>query len=453
MASGRVPKTSRGRIFCMNENGQAQYRVSPGQCKILFGRLKHQFKQAGDCVKLDRRTFIQSTGATVAGMLLAHAPRAGRAAPAGPETLVEGKDPRLIVHASQPAVFETPAELLATEQITPTSLLFVRNNQQPSDANTIKPASLSGWKVEVAGLVDRPLTIDAADLLEMPQVAQEMVLQCSGNSRSLFAASAPTKGTPWGRGGMGNVSFQGVQLSTLLQRLSIQVKPDARHLTAEGSDAPAPGEQDFEHSIPLADALKKSLLALKLNGEALPAIHGGPLRLVTPGYYGTMHVKWLTRLRFDVAESDHTSQVPHYRTPLAPIDPGKPFVANLENSEPNWRMKIKCVVLSPSPGARLTSGLATVQGVAFNDGEARIDSVLVSPDAGQTWQPAELQAPASPYAWYRWTAKLRLPPGAQQIWAMAIDALGRTQPRDGAVHWNPQGYTWNGVEKISVEVS
>jgi hypothetical protein len=30
--------------------------------------------------------------------------------------------------------------------------------------------------------------------------------------------------------------------------------------------------------------------------------------------------------------------------------------------------------------------------------------------------------------------------------------LGRGQPFDGAIHWNPQGYTWNGVEKIDVTV-
>jgi hypothetical protein len=48
--------------------------------------------------------------------------------------------------------------------------------------------------------------------------------------------------------------------------------------------------------LPLADALEKSIFALKLNGELLPGVHGGPVRLVTPGIYGTMHVKWLRRL-------------------------------------------------------------------------------------------------------------------------------------------------------------
>lgn len=402
---------------------------------------------------VDRRAFLKSTSASIAASALAAA-RQGFAAPTpGADNLVSGKDARLLVHAPQPAVFETPAELLATQQVTPTPLLFVRNNQQPADAATMKPPGPAGWTIELAGLVDPRRAVDAAALGALPQVEREMVLQCSGNSRRLFAASAATKGTPWGRGGMGNVRFAGVRLATFLERHGIKIKPEARFLTAEGSDEPQQGEQDFEHSIPLDEALKKSILALRLNGEPLPAIHGGPVRLVTPGYYGTMHVKWLNRLRFETTESDHTSQIPHYRTPREPIAPGQSFTATFENSEPNWRMKIKCVVLSPAPGARLAAGEISVAGVAFNDGEARIDRLLISPDAGHTWQPAQFEVPESPYAWYRWQARLKLAPGKQQIWALAIDALGRSQPLDGAISWNPQGYTWNGVEKIDVSVA
>jgi len=370
----------------------------------------------------------------------------------GADNLVAGKDPRLIVHAAAPAVFETPAELLAANQITPTSLVFIRNNQQPAEASTIKPLPLAGWKLELSGLVDRPQSLDAQLLSQMEQVEREMVLQCSGNSRSLFAAAAKTKGTQWGRGGMANVRFGGVPLAVLLERLDIKVKPEAKFLTAEGKDEPAKSEQDFEHSIPLDEALAKSIVALRLNGELLPAIHGGPVRLVTPGYFGTMHVKWLTHLRFEPRESDHTSQIPNYRTPREPIKPGAAFTPTYENSEPNWRMKIKCVVLSPSAGAKLPVGELAVSGVAFNDGEAKIESVLVSSDAGRNWQQAKIEVPSSPYAWYRWQVRLNLPAGPAQVWAMAIDALGRAQPLDGAVAWNPQGYTWSGVEKIDLQI-
>ncbi len=241
---------------------------------------------------------------------------------------VRGKDPRLIVHTARPAVLETPPELLVAGRITPVPRLFVRNNQQPTDAATLEPAKLEGWKIELAGLIDQPQTFDAAATLgALDQVEYEMVLQCSGNSLALFTAAAPVKGTLWGRGAMGNVKFAGVPLAKLLDHLGVRPQEGAKFLTADGSDSPEAGQQDFEHSLPLDEALKKSFLALRLNGQPLPAIHGGPVRLVTPGYYGTMHIKWLSQLRFTPGESDHTSQIPHYRTPRQPIKPGSPMTS------------------------------------------------------------------------------------------------------------------------------
>lgn len=372
-----------------------------------------------------------------------------------PETQapVPGKDPRLMVHSSTPLVMETPCALLLGSQTTPANLLFVRNNAQPQGSSTIKPLPANNWKIEVGGMLAQGVSIHAADLAALDQVEHEMVLQCSGNSRSLFAPSSVTKGTQWGRGGMGNVRFAGVRLATLVDRYQMKIDPGARFVTASGADEPTGAEQDFEHSLPLDEALARSFIALRLGDQPLPAIHGGPVRLITPGYYGTMQIKWLNKLLFTSQESKHTSQIPHYRTPRAPLKPGSSFDFTFENSDPNWAMKVKCVVLSPSVAARLAAGNVKVEGVAFNDGKAPIESVLVSTNRGESWQKAEVTRPASPYAWSRWSVELPLGSGKQQIWAQAIDALGRGQPGDGAVAWNPQGYAWNGVEKIEVEVS
>jgi DMSO/TMAO reductase YedYZ molybdopterin-dependent catalytic subunit len=400
---------------------------------------------------LDRRAFLNRTAVAVASTAFASTQRPSLAGAADAGGIVPGKDPRLIVHTAQPPVFETPPPLLAAAQVTPTPLLFVRNCQAPPPISDRDP--LGGWKIELAGMIDHPQSFDAAALAKLPPTDVEMVVQCSGNGRAMFSQAAQTEGTQWDRGGMGNVQFSGVRLAALVEHLAVKPKGGARFLTAEGRDGPKPGEMDFEHSLPLDEALKKSILALRLNGQPLPAIHGGPVRLVTPGYYGTMHVKWITRLRFDERESNHTSHIPHYRTPLVPIAPGQQFQPTFDNSEPNWRMRLKSVVLRPAPGARLARGETTIVGVAFNDGEARIDSVLVSTDGGANWRVARLDAPKSPCAWYRWQATLELAPGKHQIWSRAVDALGRSQPVDGAVFWNPRGYTWNGVEKIDVTVT
>jgi hypothetical protein len=61
--------------------------------------------------------------------------------------------------------------------------------------------------------------------------------------------------------------------------------------------------------------------------------------------------------------------------------------------------------------------------------------------------------PASPYAWHHWTTTLKLPAGKHRLSARAIDALGNTQPLDGAIGWNPAGYAWNGVHMVEVTAS
>jgi DMSO/TMAO reductase YedYZ molybdopterin-dependent catalytic subunit len=285
----------------------------------------------------------------------------------------------------------------------------------------------------------------------MEQVEYEMVLQCSGNGRNQYEG---IPGTPWNQGGVGNVRFAGVPLSAVLEKHDVRIGPQVKYVTAEGADLPMGRElPDLEHSLPVADVLDRSMLALKLNGEALPGIHGGPVRLVTPGFFGTMQLKWLARLRFELAESPSFHHATEYRVPLSPVKPGERFHFTLENSRPTWFLRLMSYVLDPEPGAELVAGPVTVSGVAYNDGAARLASVLVSFDRGQSWQPAEFQAPESPFAWYQWTTQADLEPGIREIWSRATDALGRSQPLDGSVFWNPNGYEWTGVVKTEVTVA
>lgn len=253
---------------------------------------------------------------------------------------------------------------------------------------------------------------------------------------------------------MGNIRVSGVRLSDLVEKLGVRIGTGARFLTAEGKDTPLPDKEDFEHSLPLDEAMEHSVLATRINGQPIPAVHGGPVRLMTPGFYGTMHIKWVSRLRFEGDETDNYNHIPRYRVPRALLQPGKPIQYTFSNSKACWRMKTKCVVLSPQPDATVMAGKpVTVRGVAFNDGSTRIDSVQLSTDLGQTWTRVRLEIPHSRFAWYRWSATVTLPAGKRQLWARTVDALGRTQPLDGSIHWNPSGYEWNGVEKIAVTAS
>lgn len=405
--------------------------------------------------EMDRRGFlIQSSSLALAAAAI-DARRLTGDEPALPTAaeFIAGKDRRLLVHNAKVGEIETPLDLLREHRITPKELLFVRNNQVLPGSLTLQSGDLAGWKIEVNGLVNAPRTITATELAGLEQVEHELVLQCSGNGRSRFSKAAKADGVQWQHGAMGNVKFAGVTLKSVLQRFDIQLSPEARFVAAEGRDAPdKPDAADFEHSLPLADALDRSILALRLNGEPLPLAHGGPVRLVTPGYYGTMHVKWLNRLRFEATESLNHHHVGRYRTPKKAIPPGSQFKSTLDNSDPNWDMRIKSVIFAPLDGEKLSAGPVEIRGVAWNDGQARLGPVEVSVDAGKTWLRTTLEKTSSPYAWHHWKITVSLTKGLQTIQCRAIDALGRTQPLDGAVHWNPAGYVWNGVDVVQFEV-
>jgi DMSO/TMAO reductase YedYZ molybdopterin-dependent catalytic subunit len=350
-----------------------------------------------------------------------------------------------------PLVLSTPVDLLAENRITDKSVLFIRNIQDLDIGMTMEPVPQDGWEIELSGLIfPYRVIIKATELLEMEQVEYEMILQCSGNGRNEYGG---IKGTPWNQGGVGNVKFAGVPIKAILAKHNVQVDPQVKYVTAEGFDGPMGTEKpDLEHSIPVADVLERGILALKLNGEPIPGIHGGPVRLVTPGLFGTMQIKWVTRLRFETAESPNFFHATEYRVPYQLLQPGEKFKFTLENSRPTWDIKLMSYILDPLPGAKLKAGPVTISGVAYNDGKAPIEAVLVSVDKGQSWTPAQFEIPESPYSWYEWKTEKTLAPGTHEIWARAIDGLGRSQPLDGKIFWNPNGYEWTGIFKNEVTV-
>lgn len=364
---------------------------------------------------------------------------------------IDGIDPRLEVMSPAPLVLSTPVGLLGEHRITPKEYLFVRNIQDLAEGMTMAPLPLAGWEIELTGLITPSrVVIRAEDLPAMEQVEYEMILQCSGNGRNQYKG---IPGTPWNQGGVANVRFAGVPLKALLAKHNVTIDRQVKYVTAEGHDGPQGLEKpDLEHSMPVADVLERGIIALRLNGEPLPGIHGGPVRLVIPGLFGTMQIKWLSRLRFDTAESTCFYHATEYRMPHALLKPGEKFRFTLENSRPTWDIRLMSYILSPEPDATVPAGNVTIKGVAYNDGKARLESVLVSIDKGQSWQPAQFDTPDSPYAWYQWKAQANLKPGTYEIWSRAIDALGRSQPLDGAVFWNPNGYEWTGVFKNTLTV-
>ena len=372
--------------------------------------------------------------------------------------VIAGKSDALIVHNDRTGVLETPLELLREHQITPPDIMYVRNNQiKEPEGRSLDPVPLKGWTLDFVGSVAFPRSIDASMLSGLPQTEVTMVLQCSGNGRSFYARTVKTRGTQWAHGGMGNVTFAGPKLADVLATFDPALNPrnEVRFVTAEGADMPPEGGRrpDFEHSLPLGDVMDRAILATHMNGAPLPGAHGGPVRLVVPGYYGTMNVKWLSRLRFDVAETNNVNQIPRYRIPNDPIEPGSPITYTFENSTPNWRQRIKSVIFTPLNEASVGAGRVEVSGVAWSGNPGGVTAVHVSTNDGVTWHRAALQSPHGEYGWHTFRINVELPAGSHRIWSRAFDPVGNAQPLNGSVRWNPSGYEWHGADFVDVTVA
>ncbi len=412
---------------------------------------------------MTRRRFGSLAGA--AGLVATAAPGPfGRAlaqdAPPDPSQIITGKVSEMIVHNAELGVMETPLMLLREHDHTPKDILFNRLHfPHQGDAAwyaTTAAPDRPDWTLRVEGLVQRPRSLSIADLEGMEQIKRVSVIQCAGNGRSFYAAKEKVAGGQWKNGGLGNVEWEGVALRPFLEAQQVVPSDSARWLTASGWDQPAtPEGSDFAKSYELADpALDNAIIALKMNGEPIPAVHGGPVRLIIPGFYGNMNVKFLTSLAFESEQSPSAYQSVGYRMPLVPVEPGQ-FEANdytIYNSVPTYRHTIKSVIFSPLPEDGPAAGPVEITGIAFNDGEAAITQVEVSADGGATWQAAEISPAESPWAWYRWKASAELGAGTTALMCRATDALGRTQPMDGTTRWNPRGYEWNGVDEVEITI-
>ena len=126
------------------------------------------------------------------------------------------------------------------------------------------------------------------------------------------------------------------------------------------------------------------LLATRINGDVLPDRHGGPVRLVVPGFYGTNSVKWLWRLTLADRRADGLFTTKYYND--NPPHGGR---------RPIWALAPEAVFVYPAPGD-IVAGNVELRGRAW--GEAPIKHVAVSDDAAASWQPVRVE-PRRGRAW------------------------------------------------------
>jgi DMSO/TMAO reductase YedYZ molybdopterin-dependent catalytic subunit/mono/diheme cytochrome c family protein len=401
-----------------------------------------------------RRAFLRTSvlgGAAVVAACGADEERAPEATPEptpGPEPtpaastdagLPDGLDPRnFVVHGLEPLTLETRRDRFGTSVVTPASLFFVRNNLP------LPPLSIvdrpNDWSLEVQG-VGEARSVTVRELKQWGVETTATVVQCSGNGRQFFEHEA--SGSQWGVGAAACAVWSGVPLKTVVERLG-GVTEGMRFLTSTGGEELPEGvDRDsvvVERSIPVAKALDDCLLAWEMNGAPIPITHGGPLRLIVPGYFGCNQIKYVKRIAF--TESETTANIMRSGYRFRPIgESGSPEQPSM------WQMDIKSWINGPSGMHPVARGPVQVHGVAFSGGRG-VSAVEVSTD-GQSWQEAELLGPdLGPYAWRQFKVSMELDLGEHQLFSRARDGEGNVQPESRVE--NHRGYGHNGWRDMGV---
>ena len=414
--------------------------------------------ERADALAFGRRGFLKGAGLAAMGAALGATIPFARHMPGGlvpaafasehEPFVIEGKDGLRILN-DRPLNAETPAHLL-DDAITPNSRHFVRNNGLVPDA--AKAGNAWDWKLVIDGEVDNPLTLSLADLKHnFTSHTLALQVECGGNGR--FAFDPPARGNQWSTGAVGCARWTGVRMADVLRAAGI--RENAVYTGYYGNDLHLSGDASkdvISRGAPIWKMMEPhTMLAWQMNGEALPYWHGFPVRIVAPGWPGSVSGKWVRRIWVrDQVHDGKKMTGKAYRTPAYPVAPGEKI------PDEDWRiiqaMPVKSLITYPQSGASLGADnrVMEVRGRAWagDDLVARLD---VTHDFGATWQRAELDPPVNRYAWQNWRARIRFPSkGYYEVWARATDDRGRMQPF--AVNWNAKGYLNNSMHRVALRV-
>ncbi len=322
-----------------------------------------------------------------------------------------------------------------SEPVTRIAHHYVRSNFPVPD---IAP---SGYLLKVDGAVTTALSLTLDALRDMPQHELVVTMECAGNDR-LGLRPLPA-GEPWQSGAVSTARWRGVRVRDVL--LQARLADDVVEVVAEGADRGPREDAATRDDVVFARALPRSvamhedtLLALDMNGEPLPQVHGAPLRLLVPGWYGMANVKWVTKLHASTHEYGGYFQRTRYV-----YDDGAGVT-------PVTRARVKSMITTPIEGDVITTGPLVVRGWAWS-GDGEITRVQVATEGADAWQDADLESSEGPHAWTPWSCAVgTVAPGRLVLRSRATDSTGATQPDNPA--WNRLGYGNNAVRIVVVDV-
>ena len=334
-----------------------------------------------------RRSLLQAGGALAIGSIVAGGlgrylvQRRSAPVTAGPDGVPAAPRP-----AEIPAGADIATTDLATAGLTP---LVIPNESfyRIDTAFVVPTVDRDEWRLKVTGLVDREVTLTYDELVSLPILEQYVTIACVSNEV--------------GGNLVGNAKWTGVALREVLEMAGVQ--PAADQLVGRSVDG-------FTAGMPVEwvmDPGREPLIAVAMNGEPLPRVHGYPARLIVPGLYGYVSAtKWLSELELTRFDTFDGFWIPRGWAAKAPI---------LTQS----RIDV------PNPNALLKAGTVPVAGVAWAP-DRGIRGVEVRVDEG-AWAPARLSAPISTATWVQWLFLWEATPGSHLLEVRAIDGTGDVQ--------------------------
>ncbi|MEH6514860.1 sulfite oxidase [Maribacter arcticus] len=357
------------------------------------------------------------------------------------------KDEAMVVLNDKPWNMEAQAHLL-NDRVTPNKYMFIRNNG-------LLPENIeeSSWELKIDGeSVVEPKTYSLSDLKSnFKHYTYQLTLECGGNGRSEF--NPPAKGNQWTIGAVSCAEWTGVRLKDVLADAGI--KDDAVYIGYHSADmhlSRNPSKEPISRGVPMSKALQEeTLLAFSMNGEAIPLVHGFPLRLVCGGWPASTSGKWLHTISIrNKVHDGEKMQGSSYRVPCETVAPGETVTD--EDMCIIESMPVKSLITYPKSGAIINEGkVLKINGHAWS-GELKIHMMEYSIDYGASWKSAALEKAKNRLAWQHFNATVSFPKkGYYEIWARATDTNGNKQPMV-LPGWNPKGYLNNACHRIAIKV-
>ena len=362
--------------------------------------------RAGAPAAIDRRAFLRTT--VLVGALAVVGAAAGRMLVGAAARINEV---RARIQLPRPAVPAPPVPAGADLKVAGLSPYLTPNDDfyRIDTALQVPVIDPDDWSLRITGMVDRPVTISYAELLQRPLVEHLTTLTCVSNYV--------------GGDLVGNARWLGFPIRDLLAEAGPQ--PGADMVLSRSHDGWTAGTP----LDALTDPGRQALLAVGMNGEPLPVDHGFPVRMVVPGLYGYVSAtKWVVELELTTFAADQGYWTPLGWSALGPI-------------------KLASRIDVPQGSEGVTQGPVTVAGVAWAQ-HTGISKVQIRVDDGE-WADADLATTAGPDTWRQWRYRWDAPGGSHRLSVRAFDAEGRAQVEDEAAP-APNGAT--GLHTIEVTV-